>query len=205
MPHSDETHYPLISKSAPPRGRRSISARDYALPKPYRKKKYVEDEPEMSKLRVGLLTFSALVVASLVGALVLLASEDIDRRPVLVVGAPKEPAVRPVALPDPAPALMARPRPPVARAPIADRPRRQDPVHAAPFPLATPAKLARAPRVPPKPEAAAPVPAPDPDVVLITAILLLTPPNPPADPALAACSVSPANDGGCPALHGMKP
>ena len=201
----DEKHYPLAAPTPAPRGRRSISARDYSLPKPYRKKKFVEDEPELSTLRKGLLAFSGLVIASLIAALALLAKENFDSPPVLVIAAPKPAAPLPVALAEaPAPAFLPMPAP--ARSPMAAVHGREDPPQAAPHRptlLSSAARLARSTHVAPVPE----VPAPDPDVVLISAILLLTAPSAaaPDDPALAACTATTMSDSGCPAIHGMKP
>ena len=197
MPPADNTHYPLSAATPAPRARRSISARDYSLPKPYRKKRFVEDEPKLSTLRKGLLAFSGLVVASLIAAL--LAKENFESPPVVVIPAPKPAAPLPVALADASPAFLPMPvpvRPPMAAV-------RDDAPPAVPHGramLPAVAKPAHRAQLAPATEA----PPPDPDVVLISAILLLTAPSAsaPDDPALAACS---ASDSGCPAIHGMKP
>lgn len=166
MPPTDDQHFPLPSV----RTRRSISVRDYKLPKPYRKKKFVEDAQPMSPLRIGLLVFSGLVIASLVTVLAMLARDNLDAPQLLVVSAPKPaPALAPVLPEPPAPAAAAlaqRPEAPAQR------------------PAARPAALPAA--VPRRHEEPAPridAPAADPDVVLITAILMLTPPSLPDPPA----------------------
>ena len=202
MPPADETHYPLAAAKPAPRVRRSISARDYSLPKPYRKKRFVEDEPKLSTLRKGLLAFSGLVVASLIAALALLAKENFESPPVVVIPAPKPAAPLPVALADASPAFLPMPvpvRPPMAAVrddapPAVPHGRAMLPALAKPVHRA---HLAPATQAPP----------PDPDVVLISAILLLTAPgaSAPDDPALAACNATAVGDSGCPAIHGMKP
>ena len=202
MPPADNTHYPLSAATPAPRARRSISARDYSLPKPYRKKRFVEDEPKLSTLRKGLLAFSGLVIASLIAALALLAKENFDAPPVVVIAAPKPAAPMPVALADAPPAFLPMPvHPPMT----AVRGREEAPpaVRHRPSMLAAAAKPARSAHLAPAAEA----PPPDPDVVLISAILLLTAPSAsaPDDPALATCSATTISDSGCPAIHGMKP
>lgn len=203
MRPSDEKPFPLITATMPgPRASRSIKARDYALPKPYRKKTFVEDEPRMSRVRVTMLTLSCLTIASLVGALAMLAKENLDTPPVLIVAAPvpetaKIPLARlavPVvtrarlALADGLPAAAARAREVVQPHPTVMR--------------ALAAKTARAPRAVPKPEA----PPPDPDVDLVTVILTLTMPSATAGAdSAAACSAATPSDHGCPAIHGMEP
>ncbi|MES2016950.1 MAG: hypothetical protein V4484_10685 [Pseudomonadota bacterium] len=161
---SDEQPYPLSSNPPAPRGR-SISVRDYKLPKPYRKKRFVEDPTPMSPLRMGLLVFSGLVIVSLVAALAVLAKENLDSPPLLVIAAPMPAAALPLALPaPPVPLMTLQPSP--ARA-MPD-PTLAPAVHARAF---APAVARHAPSQKPEP------PATDPDVVLITAILMLTAPS----------------------------
>ncbi len=209
MPPSDDTPYPLAAPQSGRQLRRSIAARDYALPKPYRKKKFVdEDAPPLSRLRVSLLTFSGLVVAGLVVALVLLAKENLDSPPLPVIAAtvPTEPeaAIPARGLPRAAllPAALQTPMPPSKGVHLSvPRPR---PGALVPH-LRKVSTRFLPPHMPIKTEA--PAPAPDRDVVLITTILLLTPPSPPdgAVPEPAVCTGATASDSGCPAIHGMKP
>lgn len=140
----------------------------YTLPKPYRRKRFVDDAPGRSRLRMAGLTLAGLTVAGLLGALLVLARENFDAPPVPIVAAPR-PAPAP-ALPTPAavataPAAAERPAVPVRKP--------APPVHAARFP-ARAVRLAR--------PVASPAPAvPDPDVDLISAILILTPRPEPVD------------------------
>ena len=204
MPPADDTHYPLAAATPAPRTRRSISARDYSLPKPYRRKKFVEDEPKLSTLRKGLLAISGLVIACLIAALALLAKENFESPPVVVMAAPKPAAPLPVALADAPPAFLPMPVPaPPPMAAVRGREEAPPAVLHGPIKLAATPKPARDAHLAPVPEA----PPADPDVVLISAILLLTAPSAsaPDDPALATCSATAVSDGGCPDIHGMKP
>jgi hypothetical protein len=159
--------FPLATNKAVPRAGRSIRPRDFTLPKPYRRKRFVEDGPGMSRLRMLLLTLSALVISGLIATLVLLAKENLDSPPMPIIAAPAP-------LPAPAP-LVAPAQSAVLPAMAAVPP---------PLPEQTPPARAPLPKAPPAParlvRVAAPMAptaiAPDPDVVLITAILTLTPP-----------------------------
>lgn len=218
MPPSDDKQYPLVSNTAAPRVRRGIDARDYKLPKPYRKKKFVEDEQPSSPLRIRLLAFAGLVIAGLVVTLAMLAKENLDSPPPLIVAAPRPATVQPTTLPLP---VAAEPELRLAQAPPALPPRT---IALPPRSIAPPSRsIALAPRAiappsvhgrvtpPPALRRAAPpksvAAAADPDVVLITAILMLTPPSAPApaNPTLADCSTTPSADVGCQAIHGVKP
>ena len=196
MPPSDADHpCPPVAETAAPRTGRSIRARDYKRPKPYRKKQFVEDPPDISRPRVALLAISGLVVTGLIVALALLVKENVDAPPLLVIAAPM-PAAPLAALP------VAAPAPPPPSLPRAGVPEAD-----APAPPLPPAALARvklaakraAPRALPKPE----LPVADPDVTLIMAILTLTAPAP--DPAPPACMNTPAADHGCPAIQSPTP
>ena len=85
---SDENHTGLAIKKPAQRPQRSIKASDFALPKPYRKKRFVEDEPEVPRKRYVAVSVAGVVIASLVAALVLLVKENLATPPVLVVAAP---------------------------------------------------------------------------------------------------------------------
>jgi hypothetical protein len=187
---------PIVLSIPPLRSGRSVRVRNYALPKPYRKKAFVEDTPRMSRRRLAVLTLSCLTIASLVAALAMLAKENLESPPVLVIAAPVTPeAASPAAAPlAPYRAPVDGPASPVLTA-LA--------IHAAPRAVAAPVpKAARAPRAAPKPE----LPPSDPDVDLVTVILTLTMPPANAVPATAAvCTPGTPSDHGCPAIHGMEP
>lgn len=188
MPPSDTKHYPLATNKGAPRARRSISVRDYALPKPYRRKRFVEDGPGKSRLRMAMLTLSVLLIAGLVGALVVLARTGFDAPPVPIVAAPR-PAPAPLA--QEAPTVSAPDVPAAAPPAVVAAPARPERIAAEP----PTARAVRAPQATPQPQ----VPAPDPDVVLIAAILTLTPPP---EPATLACLPSAIGDSRCPVEPG---
>lgn len=174
----DEKKTTLVShKSA----RRSISARDFRLPKPYRKPASPDARRGMSRLRVAMAVFSGLLIAGLIAALALIAHENATApHPLAVVAAKNEEApVRPLrgaagrAGTQPPPALSSHPAAP----PAPD----SDPAPALPD-ADTDADASLSVPAADLPE--------DPDVVLITAILLLTPPAPEAVPA---CGSPPAD------------
>jgi hypothetical protein len=209
---ADESLFPLATTKVPgPRTRRSssVSARDFALPKPYRKKKFVEDEPRMSRARLAVLTLSGLTIASLVAALALLARDNLASPPVLVIAAPKA-TLEELPEAQAAAALLTRFAAPSARreAPVLAAAAPAGPAHARAVPHAPrPAMAPKAPRMAhPAPQQSA-APAPDPDVVLITAILTLTmpPASDQAVQAISVCAAGAASDNGCPAIHGMEP
>lgn len=208
MSPSAENHTMLATTRPQARARRSIKASDFARPKPYRKKRFVEDEPEVPKMRVAAVSLAGVLIACLVAALALLVKENLATPPVLVVAAP---------LPAPSPPAAA------ASVKLTARPARE---LRAPLPAAAPGQPMAAPRarvdfipsvlvgghfmpVPGKSArmahmAAASEPAEaDPDVVLISTILMLTPPPEAEQESPAACALAGAK--GCAALHGMVP
>lgn len=158
--------YPLVSPRMAPRHGRCLRIGDFTLPKPYRRKRFVEDGTGMSGLRKLGLAMSGLAIAGLIAALVTLARENLDSPPMPVVAAPVPPAAA-------APAAQAAPAPTVRAAlpPDVQEPAKR--MVAAPHPIGIVPALAPAPTPA--------IEAPDPDVVLITAILTLTPP-PEAEP-----------------------
>jgi hypothetical protein len=166
------------------RGRASVKLRDFNPPKPYHKKAFVEDNVSLSRVRMTALALSGLLAASLVAALVLVAKDSLDPAPVPVVAAavPALPAVPPAAAP------------PMRLLPVTAAPR-----PAVPAAAALPPRAPRVPRPVPRPEA----PAPDPDVLLIAAILMLTP-SAEAPPA-PGCAAHPRSDSSCHALHAIDP
>jgi hypothetical protein len=176
--------FPLATNKAVPRAGRSIRPRDFTLPKPYRRKRFVEDGPGMSRLRMLLLTLSALVIAGLITTLALLAKENLDAPPMPIIAAPA-PVPAPLVTPAVAPPATAAAPPPLPG---------QTPPARAPQPVAPPAPARQARVAAPTPPAV----APDPDVVLITAILTLAPPPEPT----VSCSM---DDDNCAALHAPDP
>lgn len=200
MRPSDDQPFPLATVSPPVRPRGSIRAHDFKLPKPYRKKRFVEDDLAPSKARIVFLGLSCVMVAGLVTTLAWLAQENRDTPPVVVVAAPRVlPPVAAVRLPAPvvaplpeAPAPVPVPETIVLAAPPAPSP--SPFVHRTVARLPPPVKPAQAARPAPKIE------PPDPDVVLIAAILSLTPPQPPAP-----LSCVPGRELACPTIGTMKP
>jgi hypothetical protein len=173
VPPSADRQYPLAATTAAPRVRRSVCARDYTLPKPYRRKKFVEDAPDRSRLRVALLSCSGLALTSLITALAMLAKENLEAPPITIIAAQAPPpAARPSAAAVTA-QLANFVAPQVAASSAVDPVRAP---HPRPRPKVAPApKLARIAHAAAQPVGA----APDPDVVLISAILALTPPPEP--------------------------
>ncbi|MFL6656663.1 MAG: hypothetical protein ACJ8GW_01205 [Massilia sp.] len=189
MPPPDDPLYPL-AKTAPRTGR-SVRARDYTLPKPYRKKAFVDDtaRTRMSPLRLAMLVAAGLVVAGLIGVLIMLVQENRDAPHVLVIAAPPaKPAPTPSrhspAPPqDPLadPSLPSLPSPPVAPQ---VRPVRARAGHASANLTAVPA---------------------DPDVALIAAILALTMPSSSAEQQAEDCPEEDPAEHACLATRGIKP
>lgn len=195
-PPPDDKH--PLARTAP---RRGVHKHAYSLPKPYRKPVSSEGRARLSRLQVALLALAAMLVASLIATVALLAHENASARHPLPV----------VAAPDPARAFPAK---------VAAFPGQADIAAGGRGPARGPANATgknRAPSVLPKlvvavldrdPKAARAeaLPAPDPDVVLITAILLLTPPQPGGGwDGAPSCSVVPIQTQECEHLHGMQP
>lgn len=205
MSLSDENRTGLATKKPASRPQRSIKASDFSLPKPYRKKRFVEDEPQEPRKRIAAAPLAGVLIASLVAALVMLVKENFDKPPVLVVAAPLPAeqaykAAKPVKLTArPAralrePALASAPAQPIAAVRT-----RVDFIPAVMIGGRFVPVASKVARVAPMAE---PV-EPDPDVVLISTILMLTPPPEPEHDKLAACTIPEAN--GCTAIHGMGP
>lgn len=181
--------YPLAANKAAPRAGRSLSKREFALPKPYRRKRFVEDGVGMSRLRMVALSMSALAIAGLIAALALLVKENLASPPIPIIAAPTPAAVAAVPAKRPvAPAVFLAP---------AHQPAPAPPLAAA-LPLVPPPVKRIAP-VQARPESA----TADPDVVLITAILTLTPP--PEPEAAPGCSPATSGDDNCAAVHVPDP
>jgi hypothetical protein len=205
---SDETSTMLATKRPDSRPRRSVKASDFALPKPYRKKQFVEDKPEVPKKRIAAASVAGVLVAGLVAVLVLLVKENLATPPVLVVAAPPPADAPKAATPVKLTARTAKPLRAPAPAPVL--------AHAQAIAAVRtrvdfiPAVLVGGHFVPVASKAARVVHAapiaqsvePDPDVVLISTILMLTPPTEPEQGNLA-CTAAEAK--GCTAIHGMVP
>lgn len=215
MHSPDDKNYPLASAKRPPRPKRSVSKQDFKLPKPYRRQLFSEEPEGLTRLQIGMLGFGALLTATLIAVLALLAKES-DHSPegkVIVAAASLEtvepvdahaaavPALAVAAIP---PALQEGARSTLPARASAPAPGRVPIALKTPVKAKTPTLLAVAPkkapharavtallarekkRKPPRGEPVVKHPAPDPDVALITAILLLTPsPAPASTPAVA--------------------
>jgi len=185
---TDEKKYTLVSRKP---SRRSISARDFSLPKPYRKPIPGDQLRGSSRLRLVLLAFSGLLIASLIAALAILAHDN---------------ATSPHAM------AIVEAAKPVPRAPPE---KRAGGIKAAAAPEPVPLAPARIEHTLDQPEPAEPMLAEqladaaledlqqDPDVVLITAILLLS--AAPIADGPAACGAMPGDDHGCSAIDAMDP
>lgn len=184
MPPSANKSHALVARSLPRTGR-SVSARHYSMPKPYRRKRFVEDAARMSRLRMTALTLSGLLIVGLIGALAALIKDNLDSPPVLIVAAPRPTHVVRTAAPKAAPLPPLTLEAPAASAPA---PARVWPAAKA----ARPAQQALNKELIP----------PDPDVILISAILSLT--AAPGQDAAPDCAAG-ISDSGCAALHGMEP
>ncbi|SHH02140.1 hypothetical protein [Massilia sp. CF038] len=175
-PTDDHT---LTAPSKKP-ARRSISASDFSLPKPYRRK-IKSDQPRTSaRFRISLLVLSIVPIAALLAALALIVHENVTTpRPLPVAAVSRE---EPPAVPPKKSRMATRPgAKPAASAVLAavsDAPptpkasgtpgKLRDPL-GMPIPFQAAARHADA-----MPDGAH-LPAPDPDVDLIASILLLTP------------------------------
>ena len=215
MSSSDDKTFPVATKPRGARFRRSVSVNDFTLPKPYQKKPFIEDEPQMSTTRTALIGAAGLAAAGMVVAIAMVARENLATKPVLVIAAPLE---IPQQLDEPPPPVekargalaLAKPHssgPAMAALGARDYPELRPALRPASRPAlrAVSTRTARALRpAPPKPE---PV-VHDPDVELITAILLLSPlaKVDSASAAVAVCTPESQHDAGCPlAPHGIEP
>ena len=215
MSSPDDKTFPVAAKPRGSRFRRTVSVNDFTLPKPYEKKPFVEDEPQLSKTRMALIGAAGLAAAGIVVAIAMVAKENLDTKPVLVIAAPLD---MPQLIDEPAPPVK-KPRSALASAkrPSSDRPAMAA-LGAKDYPqvrnATRPALLAVSARTVRALRPAAPKPEPvahDPDVDLITAILLLSPPARAdlanaANAAVAVCTPESHQDSGCPlAPHGNEP
>ncbi|HEY0063183.1 MAG TPA: hypothetical protein VGC21_13765 [Telluria sp.] len=172
--------------------RRSISASDFRLPKPYRRKIGADSGRETSRMRVSVVVLTALPIAALVAALALIVHENAvapHTLPVLVA-TPEVPP--PQVKKSKTTARVAARAAAAAAAPVRPQPapaKTRDP-SGAPAPL--PMRTASVELVP---DGARMPMANDPDVDLIASILMLTPARQAALPCSAllddGCSEAP--------------
>jgi len=182
----DDKQTDLVSRKPAPR---SIRARDFSMPKPYRKPVVVDARRRASRWRTGLVAVSGLVVAALIAALAMITYENATApHPLAVVVAPRERQPAPPAAP-----AASHGRAVARLSPL-------EPARPEPAPLPAPGVQ----DTPPPPGAAPSAPgvpvAADPDVDLIASILLLTP-----RPADSAAPCSPLTDDGCAADGAARP
>lgn len=222
MSTSEKKENALATLTVRPRTRRNVAPRDYSLPKPYRRQTFPDEEqPTTSKMRLALWAVGGVLMAGLIAELTSLAQENIRQRRLPIIA-----AAPPSMLPEPAPTLYAdQVHGPVARQ-AANAPA---PSAVAPESIATPAqaqldngesRLARplgqpaAQRLPlvlkrfklARPVAVEAAAEPDPDVVLITAILLLSPHLQwDVAPPFPVCTPDAPKDPACTELQGMRP
>ena len=124
MQSPDDKQYPLAKATRRPQSGRSVSKKDFTLPKPYRRQLYSEEPERLTRLQLSLLGFAGVMVSTLIGVLALMAHES-ERSPdgkLIVAAAKLEPVAHvdqaeaqftafaaPVAKPEP------EPRPPLRR------------------------------------------------------------------------------------------
>ncbi len=216
MHSPDDKHYPLEQPKRPSPSRRSVSKKDFKLPKPYRRQVYSEEPDRLTRLQVSLIGFAGLMIATLLGVLALMAHED-ELSPegkVIVAAARREPvdtddgqyaSFRSRAVKDESatpPALRSGPRTAakvsaaeeaMAKAKLKAKVKAEAAVRLAevakkalPSARASAMSAARARKAKALTVQAASPASADPDVALITAILLLTPPPSPATATLTA-------------------
>lgn len=76
MHSSDDKQYPLAKAKRPPQPRRAVSKKDFSLPRPYHRQLFSEEPERLTRLQMGMLGFAALMIATLLGVLALLANES---------------------------------------------------------------------------------------------------------------------------------
>ena len=235
MSTSEKKENALATSTVRPRTRGSLATRDYSLPKPYRRKAFPEEQPSTSKMKLALWAAAGVLMAGLIAELTSLAQENLRQRRLPIIAAAPPPA-RPEPAPTvhseqvqrpaarqapyqpappalaPAAALAAEIVAIPAQAQLDDRqPRPGDIGGPAPTRTLAQPMAQRLPLVVKKGKLARSVAVesavePDPDVVLITAILLLSPhlewdvplPGP-------VCTPGAPKDPACAELQGMRP
>jgi len=232
---SEKKENALATSTVRPRTRGHLATRDYSLPKPYRRKAFPEEQPSTSKMKLALWAVAGVLMAGLIAELTSLAQENLRQRRLPIIAAAPPPALPEPAptlhsdqaqLPaarraphKPAPSALA-PAAAVATEIIAAPAQAQldDSVslpgnmgEPAPARTVAQATAQRLPLVLKKGKQARLVAVesavePDPDVVLITAILLLSPHLQWDVPLLGpVCTPDAPKDAACTELQGMRP
>lgn len=96
MQSPDDKQYPLAKATRRPQSRRSVSKKDFTLPKPYRRQLYSEGPERLTRLQLSLLGFAGVMVSTLIGVLALMAHES-ERSPdgkLIVAAARLEPVAQ---------------------------------------------------------------------------------------------------------------
>lgn len=231
MSPTDKKSLTLVTQTTRPRLRRTVNTHHYALPKPYRRKRLLEERPRW-KRKLGFYVVSGLVIGTLIGQVAEVAEQARRERELPIIAAvPDDPgqgaaAVAPASALGPVEPLATAPAEPPADALAAQPPQpsppslAQDdgseaPGMAAPVGEPSPMPTVAIKKTIPRPAARRPKPAPsapqrntppDPDVVLISAILMLGPTLfGDAAPAAADCPADAPQDAACADLHGVPP
>ncbi|WP_426211019.1 hypothetical protein [Massilia sp. TWP1-3-3] len=76
MHASDDKPFPLAPTKRSPQPRRTVSKKDFSLPKPYRRQLFSEEPERLTRLQTAMLTLGALLVAAVLAVLALLAQES---------------------------------------------------------------------------------------------------------------------------------
>lgn len=227
MSPTDKKSLTLVTQTTRPRLRRTVNTHHYALPKPYRRKRLLEERPRW-KRKLGFYVVSGLVIGTLIGQVAEVAEQARREREMPIIAAvpddtgqgaaaaPPASALGPLEPPaaPPADALTAQQLPPAPPAP-AQGDGSEAPGMAAPVGEPSPAPTVAISSTIPRPAARRHKPAPsapqrstppDPDVVLISAILMLGPTLfGEAAPAAADCPADAPQDAACADLHGVPP
>ena len=96
MQSPDNKQYPLAKATRRPQSRRSVTKKDFTLPKPYRRQLYSEEPERLTRLQLSLLGFAGVMVSTLIGVLALMAHES-ERSPdgkLIVAAAKLEPVAQ---------------------------------------------------------------------------------------------------------------
>lgn len=190
-------------QTSKPAGRRPVSARDYRMPKPYRRPVFADEIRVLSRRQIVLLCGTTVAVAGLIFTLALLARNHPDPVPIAVELETPATLV-PVKMVRRTPKRRVAVRVPPATVAIAAG----HDSHPAPLDARPPFKLLipAAPSLPGStPALAAAVPEPDPDVDLIATILTLFPPAAAErTPVPPPCIVTAEKGDGCEALQAVQ-
>lgn len=80
MQSTDDKKLPLAKMVRRPLSRRTVSKKDFTLPRPYRRQLFSEEPEKLTRLQLSLLGFSGVMVSTLFGVLALFAHES-ERSP----------------------------------------------------------------------------------------------------------------------------